>query len=377
MMLLLTGSSLTFAQIQFEEFDWEELTRKAANEDKLIMVDMTATWCGWCKFMDKNIFSKKKVGDYYNANFISTKLYDTHPMGSKFNSKYKVDGFPTMLFLDSKGKLVYTIGGAIQDVNAFISEGKSAKRKGAYVYNGGGNDDIDEIDPTLLEESFAIEEMANDGDLEYEQAYLNFLKKKQILNTEVEMDLTRELTLMGSRKAVEQVNQRLDKFEEKYTKDDILKIRLGGAIIVADDQVQEKLDPDQLNIQDQLEEIVFPIFKEFIKDEKISKASAYLGIGAILMNYELMEESVYNLIQFEPMATSLLTEDGGATEFYKFLTMSIAEDEMSQYYKKAIVYGEKAVALGAEKDIYPALYFLYEELGDQKNAQKYLNLMEE
>ena len=93
------------------------------------MVDMTATLCYWCKQMDKKVFPKKAVGEFYNNNFISTKLYDTDAMGKEFAQKYKVQGFPCFLFLDSEGKLVHRIDGAIVNSKDFIAEGQSIKKK--------------------------------------------------------------------------------------------------------------------------------------------------------------------------------------------------------------------------------------------------------
>jgi len=117
------------AQVKFETFDWEALTAKAAKEDKLIMVDMTATWCYWCKQMDKKVFPNKAVGEFYNKNFINTKLYDTDAMGKEFAQKYQVQGFPCFLFLNSKGELIHRIDGAIVDSKDFIAEGESIQIK--------------------------------------------------------------------------------------------------------------------------------------------------------------------------------------------------------------------------------------------------------
>ena len=126
--LFILGLTKANAQVKFETFDWNALTEKAAKENKLIMVDMTATWCYWCKQMDKKVFPDKAVGEFYNSNFISTKLYDTDAMGKEFAQKYKVQGFPCFLFLDSEGKLVHRIDGAIVNSKDFIAEGKTIKK---------------------------------------------------------------------------------------------------------------------------------------------------------------------------------------------------------------------------------------------------------
>ena len=126
--LIIVGIHYSNAQVNFETFDWAKLSEKAAKENKLIMVDMTATWCYWCKQMDKKVFPDKAVGEYYNNNFICTKLYDTDAMGKDFGQKYQVQSFPTFLFLDSDGKLIHRIEGAITNTKDFIAEGKSIKK---------------------------------------------------------------------------------------------------------------------------------------------------------------------------------------------------------------------------------------------------------
>lgn len=125
-LLFVTGISVSYAQINFEEFDWANLSEKAAKENKLIMLDVTATWCYWCKVMEKKVFPKKDVGEFFNKNFINVKLYDTHANAAEFANKYKVEGFPAFLFLNSEGKLIHRIDGAITDSKGFISEGEKA-----------------------------------------------------------------------------------------------------------------------------------------------------------------------------------------------------------------------------------------------------------
>ena len=122
-------SVLCNAQVDFVKFDWEEIKKNAAQDNKFIMVDMTATWCYWCKVMEKKVFPDKKVGEYFNANFISSKLYDTDPMAENFSKKYNVNSFPTFLFFDSKGNLINKMEGAVTKPKDFIYEGKQVTKK--------------------------------------------------------------------------------------------------------------------------------------------------------------------------------------------------------------------------------------------------------
>jgi len=56
--------------------------------------------------MEKNIFTKKSVGDYYNANFINARFDMEKGEGRDIAVKYGVRSYPTYLFLNGDGELV-------------------------------------------------------------------------------------------------------------------------------------------------------------------------------------------------------------------------------------------------------------------------------
>lgn len=41
--------------------DWNTAYKKAKKDKKLMLVDVYTDWCGWCKRMDANTYSKSKV----------------------------------------------------------------------------------------------------------------------------------------------------------------------------------------------------------------------------------------------------------------------------------------------------------------------------
>lgn len=126
---LLTHVFSSSAQIKFEDFNWTKISETSIAEKKIIMVEVTAKWCYWCKVMEKKVFPKKEVGDFFNANFINVKLYDTDSGAEEFSIKYKIESYPTFLFLDSAGNQLYRINGAITDAKDFILEAKSAVKE--------------------------------------------------------------------------------------------------------------------------------------------------------------------------------------------------------------------------------------------------------
>lgn len=111
--------------IQFFKGSWEDALAKAKETKKLLFIDAYATWCGPCKMMDKQVFVKKEVGDYYNKNFIPVKINVESATGRPIATKYKVTAMPTYLFVDGNGKLIYKKLGYMKSPE-FIKVGKSA-----------------------------------------------------------------------------------------------------------------------------------------------------------------------------------------------------------------------------------------------------------
>lgn len=109
--------------IQFYEGDWKNALQQAETKDKLLFVDAFATWCGPCKYMDKNVFTNETVASYYNENFISYKM--DVDKEKELAERYKVTSMPTYLFVSEDGTLVYRKTGAM-DAEEFIKVGKNA-----------------------------------------------------------------------------------------------------------------------------------------------------------------------------------------------------------------------------------------------------------
>lgn len=149
-LLLLTGN-LIFAQgIIFQEGTLKETLAKARQENKMVFVDVYTTWCGPCKMVAKTVFPQEKVGKYYNQHFINCKLDGEKGEGPELVKKYGIQGYPTFLYLDGDGTLIYSFSGA-KDVKGFLDEaGKvstSAKYGGwekmqADYKDGKGNSDF-------------------------------------------------------------------------------------------------------------------------------------------------------------------------------------------------------------------------------------------
>lgn len=111
--------------IQFSEGSWTDIQKKAKSENKYIFVDAYAVWCGPCKWMAKNIFTDKTVGEVFNKNFVSYKFDMEKGEGPDFAKKYNVHFYPTYLFFNPNGELVHVSGGA-KEAKAFITDAENA-----------------------------------------------------------------------------------------------------------------------------------------------------------------------------------------------------------------------------------------------------------
>jgi thiol:disulfide interchange protein len=82
------------------ESSFEAAQEKARVSKKPIMVDFYTDWCGWCKELDAKTYTAEEVIDE-SQHFVSVKV--NAEKRTDLAQRYKVDGFPTILWVDSGG----------------------------------------------------------------------------------------------------------------------------------------------------------------------------------------------------------------------------------------------------------------------------------
>jgi thioredoxin 1 len=97
--------------IIFFDGSWADVLKKSQNEHKLIFLDLSTSWCKYCKLLHENIYPNQKVGDYFNRNFICVELSAEQGDGMRLAQKYGVSSYPTLLIVDKNENAVFTSEG--------------------------------------------------------------------------------------------------------------------------------------------------------------------------------------------------------------------------------------------------------------------------
>ena len=114
--------------IQFKSGSWNEILAMAKKENKPIFIDISASWCVYCKRMKANVFTDIEVAKYYNSTFINVSVDGEKGEGIELVKKYGVKGYPTFVFLNPDGSLAFQTSG-YHNQEKFLELGKNANNK--------------------------------------------------------------------------------------------------------------------------------------------------------------------------------------------------------------------------------------------------------
>jgi thioredoxin-related protein len=121
-----------------EWHSYDEGIALAKATGKPVFVQYYATWCGYCKKMDREVFSNDKIRDQIHAQFVPIRVTESSSnqvdyQGKKVTEKELtamagVQGFPTMEFLSAEGQAIGKIPGYIgpDEVTSLL----------AYIHSG-------------------------------------------------------------------------------------------------------------------------------------------------------------------------------------------------------------------------------------------------
>jgi len=102
-----------------ENTSWSAVLQKAKMEHKYIFVDCYASWCGPCKWMDKNIYPNDTIGAAVNAEFLAVRVQmDSakqdgdqvkawYAAAHDLNARYHINEYPSYLFFSPDGEAIH------------------------------------------------------------------------------------------------------------------------------------------------------------------------------------------------------------------------------------------------------------------------------
>ncbi|MEI6674235.1 MAG: thioredoxin family protein [Verrucomicrobiota bacterium] len=108
------------------ETDFEVAKKRAKDEKKPMLLDFTGSdWCGWCIRLKKEVFSTPEFEKYAKDNLVLVEVdfprtkklpKKEAEQNAKLQQEYKIQGYPSIILLNSDGKRVantgYLAGGA-------------------------------------------------------------------------------------------------------------------------------------------------------------------------------------------------------------------------------------------------------------------------
>lgn len=180
-LLLLTFFSFQIVQaqtvvkpgIEFIKTPWKKALAQAKKENKMVFLDAYTNWCRPCKKMDVEVFSDRKVGHFYNENFVNIKMNMEKGEGIPLAIQYHIKAYPSLMFFNGEGEIMHRIAG-YQTVPQFIELGEVALDSTKNIASMKARYERGERDADFLYEYASMRFRATDNShLEIAEAYLN------------------------------------------------------------------------------------------------------------------------------------------------------------------------------------------------------------
>ena len=118
--------------------DYEKAVAQAKAENKLVFLDFTGSdWCGWCMKLDREVFSHQEFKNYAKDKLVLVEV--DFPQGkhqttkvkaqnAKLQKQFAVQGYPTIIVLNSDGKKIGQLGYMEGGPNNFVAKLDALKK---------------------------------------------------------------------------------------------------------------------------------------------------------------------------------------------------------------------------------------------------------
>lgn len=166
-----------------------DVLAQAKKENKMVFVDCYTTWCGPCKVLAGKVFPQKEVGDFFNPRFVSLKLDMEKGEGPEMGKKWDVGAYPTLIFMDSDGEVLFQLVGArdgkhlVDTVTYLLEHNKPSETALRYKKGERSSQLVADYIRELLQnrKNRTAEGVANDFVNNHQQALLSDTLAQQIL----------------------------------------------------------------------------------------------------------------------------------------------------------------------------------------------------
>lgn len=126
-LLLICSFHAGAQELHFFKGGLNEAKTEASKAGKPLMVYLSAEWCGYCLFTERNVFTSDTIYEYYNENYICLKITEGEPDYKKLKRIYHPEILPAFIFFHSNGAFIDMVDG-FQSVAQLKKEGIRVKK---------------------------------------------------------------------------------------------------------------------------------------------------------------------------------------------------------------------------------------------------------
>ncbi|MFO1368339.1 MAG: thioredoxin family protein [Marinagarivorans sp.] len=94
-----------FADTGLPKITLAEALQRAQLENKPIIAELSATWCGTCRTMDRTVFNNPQVKEFLTQKAIYARIDEKDIEAEQFAATYNAQGYPMIILLNPRGEL--------------------------------------------------------------------------------------------------------------------------------------------------------------------------------------------------------------------------------------------------------------------------------
>lgn len=102
---VLLAGSVAHAGVEWSTASFDQILSQAKQENRHVIIDFYATWCGPCKRLDEVTYQDANVIEFLNSN-IPVKYDAEKGVGEELAGKYRIVAYPTLLVIAPDGKVI-------------------------------------------------------------------------------------------------------------------------------------------------------------------------------------------------------------------------------------------------------------------------------